>query len=309
MRTSHSSQTVDLQQLRFFVRVAELGSFAKAADLLGVPQPTLSRQVRALELEVKAALLDRHGRGVHVTHAGVRFLRRAKGLLHAADVALAELHEGDARLRGRIVCGLTPTVGRALIPGLVTAFRTELPSAQLSILDQLSGQLHEYLRASRIDVAILHNPRPSASLQVETLSSQNLHLAGRTQIGPDTNTVDMRLLADVPLVLPSAAHRSRQPIELAAAQLRIPLNIAVEVDAIDSLFKLVNDGVAHTVASRVAVEAGLVQPGVVVQRIVNPEITTELFLATPLAEDMTPLQQHATDIVRRVFCRVVLGRA
>ncbi|MDB5965970.1 MAG: LysR family transcriptional regulator, partial [Polaromonas sp.] len=98
---------MDLKQLRFFVHVAELGGFARAAELLGVTQPTLSRQIRALEIDLKASLFHRHGRGVALTPAGARFLRQAHGVLHAAELALTELHEDTPRLQGRVHCGLT----------------------------------------------------------------------------------------------------------------------------------------------------------------------------------------------------------
>jgi len=276
-------------------------SSSQAADLLDVPQPTLSRQVRALELEIRAGLLHRHGRGVTLTPAGARFLVQAKGLLHSADVALAELHEGDARLRGRVACGLTPNVGRVMIPAFVKAFSDQLPFAELTVLNQLSAQLHDYLRASRIDFAIVHNPPPTASLHVEPLGSQTLHLVGTKQIGPDAESVDLKMLAGVQLIMPTALHVTRQPLELAAAQLRVNLNIRYEIDAVDSLFQLVNDGFAHTVSTRIAIFSGLVGPDLIKQRIVNPSITTDLFLVSPLPQNMTPLQVQALALARSIY--------
>ncbi|MDB5964235.1 MAG: LysR family transcriptional regulator, partial [Polaromonas sp.] len=124
---------MDLKQLRYFVRIAELGGFARAADLLGVAQPTLSRQVRALEIEVKSSLFYRTGRGIVLTPAGARFLNQAHGLLHAADAALQELHRDDDRLSGRVLCGMTPSVGRLITREYVARFRKQLPLATLSI--------------------------------------------------------------------------------------------------------------------------------------------------------------------------------
>jgi LysR family nitrogen assimilation transcriptional regulator len=299
---------MDLQQLRFFVHVAELGSFAKAAELLDVPQPTLSRQVRMLELDVRSSLLYRHGRGVSLTAPGARFLAKAKGILHSAEVALAELHEGDSRLRGRIVCGLTPNVGKIMIPSYVRAFASELPLAELTVVNQLSAQLHEYLRASRIDFAILQSPPPSASLVVEQLATQDLYLMGRSQVGPDAATVDLALLAGLSLVMPTGLHVTRQPLELAAARLGIPLTIRFEIDAADSLFDLVNDGFAYTVSTALSVDAQRLTSDIVKQKIVNPGLDTGVFMVHPVLRNMTPLQLAALDLARRIFMSTA-GRA
>jgi LysR family nitrogen assimilation transcriptional regulator len=78
---------MEIKQLRYFVKVAELSSVGKASDILNIAQPTLSRQIRALEIELKTNLFSRDGRGVQLTPRGRRFLEHARGILHAADTA------------------------------------------------------------------------------------------------------------------------------------------------------------------------------------------------------------------------------
>ena len=87
---------MDLRQLEYFIRVAELGSFTRAADVLGVAQPALSRQVRLLEVELRQNLLQRHGRGAVPTEAGELLLAHGRGILHQVERARDEL----AQLRG-----------------------------------------------------------------------------------------------------------------------------------------------------------------------------------------------------------------
>ena len=74
---------MEIKQLRYFVKVAELSSVGKASDFLNIAQPTLSRQIRALEIELKTNLFSRDGRGVQLTVHGRRFLEHARGILHA----------------------------------------------------------------------------------------------------------------------------------------------------------------------------------------------------------------------------------
>ncbi|MNY39371.1 LysR substrate binding domain protein [compost metagenome] len=120
-------------------------------------------------------------------------------------------------------------------------------------------------------------------------------------MGPAADSVDLKLLSGVPLVMPTALHVTRQPLELAAAQHRVTLDIKYEIDAVESLFELVNDGFAYTVSTGIAISSGWVKPHLVKQRIVNPSITTELFLVSPLPQNMTPLQERALSLARSIF--------
>ncbi len=106
---------MDLKQLNCFVRVAELGSFTRAAQALDMTQPQLSRQVRALELRLRQPLLRRHGRGAEPTAGGQRLLEHARAILH--QIARAEedmLHQLDAIPGGQVALGLPPSVARVL---------------------------------------------------------------------------------------------------------------------------------------------------------------------------------------------------
>src|SRR5664279_1143758 len=84
---------MDLKQLELFVTVADLGGFSRAARLLGVAQPAISRQVRSLEVELRQNLLVRNGRGASPTEAGKRLLAHARGILQQVDRARAEVDE------------------------------------------------------------------------------------------------------------------------------------------------------------------------------------------------------------------------
>ena len=105
---------MDLRQLEYFVRVAELGGFTRAAIALGVAQPALSRQVRLLEVELRQTLLARNGRGAVPTEAGQVLLEHARGILHQVDRAREELARLRGGLAGRVTLGLPPSVARAL---------------------------------------------------------------------------------------------------------------------------------------------------------------------------------------------------
>src|SRR5436309_15113390 len=103
---------MDLRQLDYFVHVAELGSFSKAASLLSIAQSALSTRVRKLEVELKQPLLHRNGRGVTPTDAGKRLLQHARGILMQVDRTREELAEFRSTPSGPIVIALPPTMAR-----------------------------------------------------------------------------------------------------------------------------------------------------------------------------------------------------
>jgi LysR family nitrogen assimilation transcriptional regulator len=112
---------MDLKQLEYFVRVAELGSFTKAALALDVAQPALSRQVRLLEVELRQNLLIRNGRGATPTDAGKLLLEHGRGILHQVERAREELGRVRGALAGRVAIGLPPSLARVMTVPLTRA--------------------------------------------------------------------------------------------------------------------------------------------------------------------------------------------
>ena len=102
---------MDLKQLEYFVRVAELGSFTRAAIALDVAQPALSRQVRLLEVELRQNLLVRNGRGATPTEAGKLLLAHGRGILHQVERAREELGRVRGALAGRVAIEEMPRIG------------------------------------------------------------------------------------------------------------------------------------------------------------------------------------------------------
>ena len=133
---------MDLKQLSYFVRVAELGSFTKAAQLLDTTQPALSRLIRMLEVDLRQTLLVRNGRGAVPTEAGQVLLEHGRGILHQVQRAREDLGTVRGGLAGRVAIGLPPSLARvfavpltvlllAFIMGLQNAVVTKMSSAQI----------------------------------------------------------------------------------------------------------------------------------------------------------------------------------
>ncbi len=160
---------MELKQIESFVRVAELGSFTKAALALNIPQPLLSRHVRQLEVELHQNLLIRNGRGVTVSEAGLVMLEHGRGILHQVAVAQEELGSVRGALSGRVSIGLPPSLSKLVTVPLTKSFRKTLPHAQLSLTEGFSVLMVESLRAGRLDMAVLYNHTPTTDLDITVL--------------------------------------------------------------------------------------------------------------------------------------------
>src|SRR5207245_4184201 len=147
---------MDLRQLDYFVHVADLGSFSKAASLLSIAQSALSTRVRKLEVELKQPLLHRNGRGVTPTDAGKRLLQHARGILMQVDRTREELAEFRSTPSGHVVIGLPPTMARLLTVPVLKDFRGHFAEASIGILEGLA--------ASRVDAVATGRRGPGLGL-------------------------------------------------------------------------------------------------------------------------------------------------
>ena len=169
---------MNLIQIEYFLRVAELGSLTRASLVLGVSQPTLSRQIRALEVQLRHTLLHRNGRGVELTPAGQCLVEHAEAMLEAAARARAALDRVRNAPSGRVVVGLPSRIARVLTEPLLRAFKKQYPKASITVAEGLSTVLHEWLMMGRVEVALLFNPVHRAELELLPLYSEELVLVG-----------------------------------------------------------------------------------------------------------------------------------
>lgn len=293
----HQGGPVDFKQLQYFASIAELGSFTAAARVLGVAQPALSRQIRALETELHHTLLRRNGRGVTATDAGKRLLAHCHGILHQLERAREDVGGAHGGLSGKVALGLPPTVANLVAVTTARRFREDFPDAALSIRVALSAVMREWLTSGRVDIALLYNPVPSPELELSPLAHDPLYLVEPRRDGA-AETVPLRELAELPLVIPSRPHTIRMLLETRLAAVGCRPHVAWEVDGVATILGLVADGAGYAILSRQAIAAAP-QPGQYHGRlIVEPGLVSDLYLATATARAATRTQNATEAIVR-----------
>jgi LysR family hydrogen peroxide-inducible transcriptional activator len=160
---------MELHQLRYFVAVAELGHFTRAAERCFVSQPSLSQQIQKLERELKRPLFDRTGRRAVLTEAG-------RALYDPAKAALAALDEAEARVRdlggdgaGAVQVGAIPTVAPYLFPPLLGRFAADHPRAEVTLHEDLTARVLEGCVAGDLDLGAVALPVDDGRLHAEPL--------------------------------------------------------------------------------------------------------------------------------------------
>jgi LysR family nitrogen assimilation transcriptional regulator len=269
----------ELRQVAYFVRVAELGSFTRAAAALDVAQSALSRHVVNLERHLGARLLHRTGRGVVLTEEGRRALGGMQALLVDARALAAELTVGEDNLGGTVSLGMLSSLTPVLLTPLLRAVHDRFPRVKMCIREGLTHHLEEWLAAGTIDLAILYGTRPVHAATDQVLISADLYLMGAPgERLTRRKSVPLAELAHLPMLLPAAPNRHRALIDKAFAERDIPLNVTFELDSIQTMKDLAGSGRNFTIlplhAAHREVSAGCLQAA----RIVEPSITRKVLL-------------------------------
>jgi LysR family nitrogen assimilation transcriptional regulator len=325
---------MDLKQLEYFVRVAELGSFTRAGVVLGVAQPALSRQVRLLEVELRQNLLLRNGRGVRTTDAGQVLLEHGRGILHQVRHAREALARVRGAVVGQVALGLPPSLARILTVPLTRQFQARFPESALSIREGLSVTMQESLVSGRLDLALLYNAAATPDIEIEPLFEEELFLiAPLAKVGksdkpakpskaiPATRAAKasprlpgpqsgagpllLRDLARLPLVIPSRPNAIRMQVEAELANLGLHPSIALEVDGIWAIHDLVADGAGFAVLSMSAVSTFPRPEAFRVRRIVQPSMRCKVAIASSSRRPATLIQRAVMDLLRETVGRIL----
>jgi LysR family transcriptional regulator, nitrogen assimilation regulatory protein len=301
---------MDLKQLEYFVRVAELGSFTRAAIALDVAQPALSRQVRLLEVELRQNLLTRNGRGAAPTEAGKLLLEHGRGILHQVERAREELGRVRGALAGRVAIGLPPSVAKVMAVPLIREFRQRMPEATLSISEGLSVGMHESLASGRLDIALLYNASPSPDIELTPLLEEPLFLvqrqSGKTSAKP--RPVRLRDIANLPLVIPSRPNAIRMLVESEMANLGCRPQVALEIDGVAAILDLVEDGAGSAILSRNAVATSARPQAFAMRAISGPSLRSKLAMAMSSQRPATLTQKAMLQLIGQMAPKLLAAR-
>ncbi len=204
-RGVYELETMELEQLRHFLKVAELGNFTRAAEAVGLSQPALSRSIARLEEELGRPLFERQTRHVSLTDSGNLLVDRARQILSLVDDAKSEIH--DDGQTGRIRVAAIPTIAPYFLPERLSEFHQKFPQAKVLVHEDTTANLLKKITDGMVDVGIASLPIDAKYLQVESLFDEELLLVtAATSPLAQKKSIYLRDIESLPFVLLGEAH-------------------------------------------------------------------------------------------------------
>jgi LysR family nitrogen assimilation transcriptional regulator len=240
---------MDLRILHAFVRIAETGSFGRAAEALNQTQPTISRQIAALEREVGGRLFMRGRHGVMLTPAGILFRDHALQAMRSLEQAKAAITAQAQEPTGTVALGLPPSLLSVLSGPVVEQFSRRHPKVVLHVYEAISQGLEALMLTQQVDLAVLiSDRRPLRNVALSPLGSEPLMLAGPTASRLDPSTpVGIEILSGLPLLFYRPPNYLRLLIEGALRRRRFAFRVSVELETLPLVLELVERGAGYTV--------------------------------------------------------------
>jgi LysR family transcriptional regulator, nitrogen assimilation regulatory protein len=241
---------LQLRHLRYFVEIADAGSFSRAAATIHVAQPALSQQIAELEIELGVPLLQRHARGVSLTTAGQVLYREAAVILRHIEQLPGMVRSTGGEPDGVVALGMSSTLAATLGAPFVQTCLEHLPKVMVKFHISDSGTLKHEISTHALDLALLFEDQLSAGYSRAPIFRQRLYFIGAKLKSRSAGTISMERLAKLPLVLPVASNITRSLLDREFAKLGLSPNIVSEGDQLSSIMSLVRQGIGGTVLPR-----------------------------------------------------------
>jgi len=273
---------MDFKQLRAFLTVADTGNVTRAAELLNLVQPAVSRQLRLLEEDIGAELFDRERHGMVLTDAGKALLVYARRAMLELDRARAEIGGSTDGISGLVTVGLLPSTCDLISSPLVSAVAANYPGIRMRIAMGYAGTLQQWLETGEIDAALLYGVERSPNINARPLLDEDLWVVGAPAARlRRQKPVPLASLAGRPLILPSGPHGIRTLVDHACAVSNVELSVTAETNAMSIQKSLVLGGHGLTILPPIAIAEELARKQVTAAPLCDPKITRTIVLALP----------------------------
>lgn len=241
-------QRMDSRVLKYFLTIAQLGSITKAAEVLHVTQPTLSRQIKALEDELNATLLIRRHRDVVLTENGILFQQRASEILALFGKAEDDLQKGGEKLGGTVAIGMVESCVGEAMADVIAAFRKKHPQVRYHLYAANGDDIKEKLDWGRLDLGIVLDPVETAKYDYLRLPCRDIWgvLVDRDDPLAGMESVAASDLAKSPLILSSRDMVIDEAVKWLGAP-RSQMNLVVTQNLLTNVLPLVSRGLGRVI--------------------------------------------------------------
>ncbi len=239
---------MDMRQLRALVTIADTGSMTKAAEVLHIVQPALSRQLKLLEEELGVILFERNRSGMKLSNEGKILLDYARRALLELERARAELQPTTLSVTGSVALGLLPSLSERLACALMESAALNYPGIKLHFSVGYAGHIQQWLEQGDIDLALLYYPDTSKTIELSPVFHEQLWVAAPPDAGLHVDrAITLADLQSRPLILPAVSHGIRSLVDHLAALNQLKLEIKAETNSLDVQKALVKAGHGWTI--------------------------------------------------------------
>ncbi|MFI1196743.1 LysR family transcriptional regulator [Micromonospora sp. NPDC020750] len=289
---------MQLHQLRYFVAVAEVRHFTQAADVVGITQPSLSKQIHALEADLGAPLFERVRGNIALTAAGEVLLPLARRILADVETATREVQELVGLRRGRVRLGATPSLATALAPPVLRRFRDAHPAVDLRVEEGGSQNLVRDLLRGDLDLALIIMPAHGADpgLHTEEILRESLVVASLDEVPGTSAAGELRVtdLRGQPLVMFREGYDLRDATLQACREAGFEPTLSVDGGEMDAVLSFVEAGLGVALVPGIVVAR---RPAIRVTRLAPPGVRRTIAVAR--RRDVVPT--HAGRELRRIL--------
>jgi LysR family transcriptional regulator, nitrogen assimilation regulatory protein len=286
---------MDIKQIRYFIYVAKLRSFSKAAQALSIAQPALSRQIQLLEEELHTQLLFRTTRGVEPTDAGRTLLEMGQSMLSYVDQMREAVTRSSRHPAGHVTLGVPPSLSTSLGQMVLEACRQTLPDVNLRVTEGLSVFLEEWLTLGRIDIAVLTDGGDVPRLANTPLACEEMMLVGPPDLArPGQDTIPLAQVAEMELTI---THGFRAIVDRRIEPTGLKLRYVGEFDSIPILKELLFRGICTTILPHSLIRQEGFEEGLAVLRISEPSLTRQLVTSINPGRPITAGIKAVQDVI------------
>lgn len=267
------------RQLRYFVQIAELKSFTRAASVLHIAQPALSRQMQRLESQLGVTLFKRTDAGITLTDAGALLLERAVELLQHFERVRDDLSSFADHPRGHLHVGLPPSMFDTVTVPLIREYRRRYPEVRLHVSEGLSSVLHEAVLAGRADIAVVSLSRVMSGLESQPLVREPMYLFGPAaeQERLDGRAeLPLETVASFPLIGTPHQNAPYLVFEDALRDRGLQASTVLQTNSTRVIIELVENGLGWAVLPYCAIQLSLARKRVAASRITGLDVTWSL---------------------------------
>lgn len=299
---------METRYLRSFLKIAETGSITRAAESLGITQPSLSQQLLRLEDEIGVSLFSRTARGVTLTDSGRLFQEHARQLLRVVDTAVEEIRYLDDDPVGDVILAVPHSISRIAGVALFETMLRRAPHVRFRLVEAMTAQIWGWLEDGKVDLGILNYLGPRRGLSFRRLASEELFLVGPSdKFGTPEAMPDMVMsdLADLPMLLPGLPHGLRQLIDQEAARYGVTLKVFRDMDVLAHLGTLIAAGHGHSILPLSAIADDLAAARVSIARIEQGAVVRSLALVRNSGEVVTHASVRCEDVIAEVLAQLI----